>query len=387
MHCDIGDFGAIPDGRTLNTAAIQQAINAVHSAGGGRVNCGPGTWLSGCVDLRSHVELHLEPGARLLASPHLEDYELLQAKGFNADAAPEKSAHSLLRAVEAEDIAITGSGTIDGQGLCFYDTGQTTGKLDKPDTPRPRLVMFYRCRSLRIEGCAFVDSACWSIWLMQCENARINGITVTGDRRMRNVDGIDVDACRNVTISDCRFDTEDDCIAVRAIQVLYDTPAICENIIVTNCLMKSGCQGVRVGCPSDGVIRHVTFSELIIESTLNGIMLQNPHRYLRAGTPGAHIHDIQFSDVILTCERTPIGIIVDEGIELSRLSDLSFTNFRIRSGEPCKVQGSSQRVVRNVRFSNLSIETPADSAFLSRHCEGLHLDEIHISSTATGEAP
>jgi len=381
----IDEHGAVADGQTLNTAAIQEAIATCHRAGGGRVVCGPGTWLTGSLDLLSDVEFHLAPGCRLLASPDLADYSPLEAKGFHPERAPEKSAHSLLRAVDADNVTLTGSGSLDGNGLAFYEDTQGQGKLDKPDTPRPRLGMFYRCRGLRLEGCTFVDSACWTLWLMRCEGARIHHIAVRGNRRLRNVDGIDLDACRNVTVSDCDFDTEDDCIAVRAIQSLYDSPAVCESIAVTNCLLRTSCQGVRVGCPSDGTIRNCTFSNLVIESTGNGILFQYPRHYLRPGTQGtADVHDVIFSDVVLTCQRTPIGIVVEDGIALTRLSGLSFANFRIQSGLPCLIQGSPGTTVRDVHFSNVRLATAGDDAILSRHCEGLRLDNVEVSSGAAG---
>ena len=378
---DILQYGACPDGETLNTEAIQQAIDACHQAGGGQVTCGPGTYLTGSLELKSHVELHLASGCRIVGSPRLEDYAPLVADGFYPEFAPEKSAHSLIRAVSAEDIAITGPGTIDGSGLAFYDTRESTGKLEKPDTPRPRIGMFYRCRAIRIQDATFVDSACWTLWLMQCEGARIHRITITGNRRLRNVDGIDLDACRDVTVSDCRIDTEDDCLVLRAIQSLYDSPAVCENVTIANCVLNSGCQGVRVGCPGDGVIRNCTFSNLVIQSTNNGILFEYPHRYLPPNNSGsAHVTNILFSNVVVNCQRTPIRLVVEDGIALPSLADLSFSDFRIRSGGPCMVQGSPETTIRNVRFSNMQVETSGDEAIICRHCQGIHLTSVELSN-------
>jgi polygalacturonase len=380
---DIAEFGACSDGKTVNTRAIQQAIDACHAAGGGRVNCGPGSWVTGSLELKSHVELHVGSGCRLVGSPRLDDYVMMAGEGFHPERAPEKSAHALIGAVQAEDIAITGPGTIDGTGLAFYQTEGVTGKLAKPGTPRPRIGMFYRCRQIRIHDTTFVDSPCWTLWLMQCEGAQIRGIRITGNRRMRNVDGIDLDACRDVTVSDCWMDTEDDCVVLRSIQHLYDDPAVCENVTVTNCVLKSGCQGVRIGCPGDGIIRNSTFSNLVIQSQNNGIIFDNPHRYLAEGNPGsADISNLQFTNVAITCERTPIRLMVEEGIALPRLSDIGFSDFRIQSGDPCLVQGSPETTIRNVRFSNMQIDTSGKDTILCRHCEGVHLTNVSLSNRA-----
>jgi len=382
---DVRDYGAVSDGRTVNTAAFQRAVDACHDAGGGRVVCGPGTWVTGCIELRSNVELHLTPGCRIKGSPHLRDYSPLTAPGFHPERAPEKSAHSLIRAVGAENIAVTGPGVIDGTGLAFYGPAAASGtkKLDKPDTPRPRIGMFYKCRNIRFQEVILVDSACWTLWFMQCENVQIHKIVIRGNRRMRNVDGVDIDACRNVTISDCLMDTEDDCIVLRAIQYLYDDPAVCENVTVTNCVLKTACQGVRVGCPGDAVIRNSTFSNLVIESTSNGILFENPHRYLPPdGRARADVSDIVFSNVVIRCRRWPIKILVEDGIALRRLSDLSFSNFRIRSGGPCIVQGSPETIIRNIRFANIAIETSGDEAVLCRYCEHVQFDNVELTNRA-----
>ena len=380
---DIRDFGAIPDGQTLNTTAIQQAIDACHMAGGGQVYCGPGQFLTGALELKSQVELHLTAGCRLLGSPNLADYSPLVAEGFRTDMAPEGCSHSLIRAVNADNLAITGMGTIDGGGLAFYPDQSPTGKLAKPATPRPRLGMFYRCRALRLEGVTLVDAPCWTLWLMQCDGAHLHRLTITGNRRMRNVDGIDLDACRNVTVSDCRIDTEDDCLVLRAIQLVYDTPAVCENITISNCVLSSGCQGVRVGCPSDATIRNCTFNNLVINSSYNGIVFDNPKRYYRTQSPvTAHISNILFANLVIHCARTPILIAVEDGIPLRYLGDISFSDCRIHSGGPCVIQGSPQALIRRVSFTHLRISTTGDDAILTRHCQDISLNQVTLDNRA-----
>lgn len=380
---DICEYGACSDDKTMNTIAIQKAIDACHAAKGGRVVCGPGTFLTGTLELKSNVEFHLTAGCRIKGSTSLDDYPPFIAKGFHAERSPEKASINLIRAINAENVSITGEGTFDGSGLAFYDTTSTEGKLSKPATPRPRIGMFYRCRSFLVQDVKFVDSASWTLWFMQCEEVTIQRIYITGNRRMRNMDGIDVDACCNVTISDCRLDTEDDCVAIRSMQSLYDETAVCENISVKNCILNSSCQGVRVGCPCDSVIRNCTFSNLEIKSEFNGIIFEFPQRYLSPTYAGrADVSNITFSDVEIHCQHNPVKIIVEDGIALKALENLSFSNFRILSVDPCLVQGCAETIIRNVTFNNFQVQTSGEDAITCRYCEGVKLMNVELSNRA-----
>lgn len=384
---DIEDYGAASDGIAINTGAIQGAIDACHAAGGGMVFCGPGQFLTGSLLLKSNVELHLAAGCRLVGSTRIEDYAGLQDEPwFCEEAAPEKSSLALIRAIEAENVSITGRGIIDGSGVVFYEPVVAGERFfRKPDKARPRMVVFYHCRHLLFEDTSFIDSPCWTFWLMRCQRVAIHRITICGDQRMINNDGIDVDGCRDVTISDCTLRTGDDCIAVRAMQRQYRTeePAICRNIIVSNCLLDSWCQGVRIGCPGDGIIRDCTFSNLTISSRANGIVFNNPRRYLPAGSAGsADISRILFSQIAIDCAAMPVKIDVEAGIGLAHLGGISFSGFCIRSGQPCLVQGSPETIVSDISFSGMDIETSGEQALICQYCRNISLTDVRLSNRA-----
>jgi polygalacturonase len=330
--------------------------------------------------LADNVELHVSRGCRLVGSPSLDDYRSFEADGFYPENAPEHCTEYLIGGVGANNIAITGPGEINGSGLAFYDVNdKPTRFFRKPTTPRPRMLMLLECRDVLVEDTAFVDSPCWTFWLMKCERVQIHRARIWGDQRMINNDGIDLDSCRDATVSDCIIRTGDDCLVLRDIQQMFDESAPCENITIDNCVLDSWCQGIRVGCPSDGTIRNCTFSNLTITSN-NGILIQNPKRYLLEDPRRADVHDILFSHVVLNCAHVPIMVLVEEGIALKRLSDFSFTDFRIQSGDPIQVIGSSETIIRDVRFSEVVIETSGEDAINCRNCENVTFSNVTMSN-------
>ena len=379
---DVDSFGALADGLTLATQAIQRAIDACNEDGGGQVVIGPGEYLSGSIEIKTGVELYLSSGCRLVGSKSISDYEDLVADGFIGERAPEQSAKCLIRAVKASNIGITGPGEIIGSGLAFYDQEDMTGKFfRKPDNERPRLVMMYECRDVRFESTAYIDSPCWTLWIMKCERVSIRGVRVHGDQRMINNDGIDIDSCSDVTISDCTIKTGDDCLVLRAIDGVFSEAKPCEKVTISNCVLDSWCQGIRVGCPADGTIRNAVFSNIVIHSGNNGILLEHPKRYLLPGSTGsADIHDIRFYGMVIQSDGSPIRVNVEEGIALKRISDLSFSDMQIRSILPCRIEGSSNTVIRNVGFSNMRIVTSGNDAVVFRSCEGIRLDNVELAN-------
>ena len=378
---EISQFGAKDDGKTLNTAVIQAAIDACHAAGGGTVLCEAGVYLTGALVLKSNVELHLAHGCKLVGSTRQEDYPFFITPGWRP-----REHKGFLTAANAENIAITGPGEINGSGPAFFDTTEAVLEgcfYKKPPHPRPFMVLFHKCRNLRFEGASFIDSPFYTFWLMQCDDVRVDGITIRADQRMINNDGLDIDACRNVVIANCSFTTCDDCISLRAMREFFDGPGpfVTENVTVTNCIMDTWCAGVRVGCPGDGTIRNCSFSNLVIKARRNGIIFHNPLVYLSPDKQSTgDFHDFVFSNIVIQALTRPIWLYAEEGIRLVRLSDISFSNIRAQGGLPCIVEGSSQTTIRNVQFSDLSVRTTGADALVCRHCEGIRLQNVELAN-------
>ena len=220
--------------REKTGAAIQSAIELAAAAGGGRVCLEPGLYLSGTIYLKSNIELHLSAGAVLKGFSKPELYDDFCDPGFDA-IAPEQSRKCLLAAAHAENISITGQGEINGSGPDFYiPIVPQEHSFAKPPHPRPRMCSSSIAGNLLFEGVSFIDSPGWTFWLLGCEDVHVTRVRVTGCQQMINNDGIDIDDCRRVSISDSFFRTGDDCLILRAIRRSPEHHAVCEDVTVSN---------------------------------------------------------------------------------------------------------------------------------------------------------
>lgn len=273
---DILDFGAVADGTTLNTDAIAAAIAACSEAGGGRVVVPPGVWLTGPIHLASNINLHIAEGAvvRFIDEPeHYLPPVFVRWAGFEVF-----NYSPLIYVHEAENVAITGRGILDGQGsrwwtLARRDVTETTARLYQQvldgvppeervygtlEWPlRPPLIQPIAVRNLLIEDITVVSSPFWLIHLTYVENAIVRRVTVraTGP----NSDGINVDSSRNVIVEDCRVSTYDDGVAIKAgmNEDGWRVNRPSENIIVRRCVFEKGQGGVSIGSAMSAGVRNV----------------------------------------------------------------------------------------------------------------------------------
>ncbi|MBO4646720.1 MAG: hypothetical protein J5806_01025 [Lentisphaeria bacterium] len=364
-------------------AAIQSAIDAAHAAGGGRVVLEPGVYLSGTIYLKSNVELHLPAGSKILGYDTPDKYDDICDSAL-VNIAPERSRKVLLAALHAENIAVTGQGEINGQGPKFYDTNVPEDKFfAKPPHPRPRMVQFFDCRNVRFEGVSFVDSPGWTFFLLDCEDVNVHRIRVTGCQQMINNDGLDIISCKRVAVSDSFFRTGDDCIIVRAIRKFPDDQAVCEDVVITNCVLDSRCQGIRIGCPSDDTIRRCAFSNITFRGRGNGINIDNPVRYLsKKWNDGGHMHlsEITFSNFVIESGRYPVRIFVEDPVKLRYIGRMTFSKFRIRSAKPILLQGNRNTWIDRIRFSEITLETPGGESIVSKFVSRLDLNQVELIS-------
>jgi hypothetical protein len=270
---NILDYKAKGDGVTLNTKSIQAAIEACSKSGGGIVFFPSGRFVSGTIYLRSHVTLFLDAGAVLEGSKDLKDYPVTISKVRSyTDNYTDKS---LIYAEGLENISIAGKGLIDGNGASFkVENMDNDDGLRKKDEfffykSRPYLIRMISCRNVLVREVSIINSPMWVQHYLLCEDVNIDGITVKS-RVNNNNDGIDIDCCSRVRISNCDIISGDDAIVLKS---TLDKP--CKNVTVTNCVLSSDCNAFKMGTETNGGFENIVFSNSTIYDTrLAGITLQ-----------------------------------------------------------------------------------------------------------------
>ncbi len=283
-------YGAKGDGKADDATAIQRAIDDCTSHGGSIVLFRAGhTYMSGPVRLKSNVNLHLESTAVLLANPDESIYHL------SAFGANKGEGMMWLWADDAENIALTGQGTIDGNGIAFMGKELDDSYELKPVTtfdPRPHVLTLTGVRHLVVRDITIRDGAYWTLHLVGCDGAVIDGINLLNNLKIRNGDGIDIDHSRHVRIANCHITSGDDCICLknRRETARYGS---CHDIVVTNCVMTSRSCAIKIGSENMDSIYNVLFDNCIISASNRGLGIQNRDE----GT----VTDVVFSNILLDC--------------------------------------------------------------------------------------
>jgi len=357
---DVRGFGARGTGAVKDTAALQAALDACTAAGGGVVFVPPGQYLTGTLWLKSRTELHLAPGAVLKGSPERADYNADDAFPENQAFARENvtGAH-LLIARDADEVAIRGHGTIDGASAQFFgelpaERVTSSYRHKACNFPirdwRPgQMVFFCGCRRVSVQDVRLLNAPYWSLFCLGCEDVAIRGLTIVNPPQTANGDGVDIDGCRNVTISDCRIASGDDCIAVRGNPGRLAVSRPCEKVVVSNCVLSTPCNAIRVGV-GDGEVGRCAFANLVIAEARTAINMVC--RYSDASEHGTWIHDISFANLVMDAvlplqvtggqePQPPAGI---EGIRLA--------GFVVRGAAGLYIGGSARRPLRGFSLTD-----------------------------------
>ncbi len=354
--CDPLTYGAKADGQTKDTKAIQKAIDSCEAKGGGTVPLQKGIFLTGPIQLKSHITLQVDPGATLLGSQDKTDYP-------EAQELREASVEPLIGAKDAEDITIRGGGTIDGNGKPWWD--EVYSHRHMPDfvaAKRPRLVLLDHCRHVLIEGVTIQNSASWQVVPYYSDDVTIRDGKILAPARSPNTDGVDPFSSHHVTISHMTIDVGDDNVAIKSGQPGSpgpDDPST--DITVKDCTFLHG-HGMSIGSEVSGGVQNVRVSRVHFENTGNGVRVKSNR------DRGGDIGNFDFRD--LTMENVGTAILIteyypkipqnDTAHPLTRLRprfhDIRITNVKATGAKEAGViVGLPEAPITTIRLDNVQI--------------------------------
>ena len=366
--------GAVPDARTLSTAAIQAALDAAASAGGGRVVVPAGTFRTGSIFLRPGVELHLAEGGVLLGSNDIEDYPKRRTR---IEGHFPEWRLALVNGTGLQGVRITGPGKLDGNGTlfwaAFWQRRKENPRCTNLEVERPRLIHLDSCTDVRLTGLVLRDSGFWNIHLYRCRDVLLEGLDIfspgpgTGPVRAPSSDGIDLDSCRDVVVRGCRISVDDDCIALKGSKgPLADrdeaSPPV-ENILIEDCTFGAG-HGV-VTCGSEAtVVRQVTVRRCTVAGQNNLVRLK-----LRPDTPQVY-ENLLFEDITLDGNGRVFDVnpwmqffdLQGQPPPSRRVTGVTLRNITGRYGTLGRLQGNPGDDLSGIRLENVTL-TLADDKF------------------------
>ena len=370
---DVTAAGAVGDGKTDDAKAIQLTIDRCSAEGGGRVLFPRNhTFLAGPIELKSNVELHLEATATLKANPDESIYQL-SAFGENRG-----EGMLWLYANDAENLSITGKGTIHGNGIAFMgkeleDSYELKPLADQTFDPRPHVLTLTAVKNLTIRDVTIKEGAYWTVHLIGCDGAVIDGIQLLNNLKIRNGDGIDIDHSKNVRIANCHITSGDDCIRLKNRRE-FEKYGSCHDITVTNCVMSSRSCAIKIGSENMDSIYNVVFDNCIITKSNRGLGIQNRDE----GT----VTDIIFSNIQLDCRLwSDVWWGKAEPIYVTSYpranGNHKDANWRFPKGQ---IEGKCGEVKR-IRFYNISAIS-ANGCFVGcdevGKVDGISFDNVHI---------
>lgn len=356
MDIAIDQRGAIGDAATLNSGAIQGAIDEVSAAGGGRVTIPAGTFLSGSLQLKAGVELHLAEGAVLLASANYADYSAQHTIPAITGGAVDEYVlpqRAFISAFQAHDASITGTGTIDGNADNFIaERGQYIHAMRGPVggksqyLERPFTVFIIESDGLKLEDFTIKDPAFWALRITGCDHSAIERIKILTDLMVPNADGIDIDRCSHVLIKDCTLITADDCISLKSCAGTSQYGDV-SHITIQNCYMKTTSGAITLGTESVGDIHNVLVEDCTVEDSHRGFAVR--------AREGGTIFDCLFrNSTIKTRAFSPMWWGHGEALHVTAFSWNDPGH--VGDGNP---ERALEGYVKNIRFEELTIDTEA----------------------------
>lgn len=375
MIINIKNFGAIGDGKTVNTEIVQSAIDTCAKAGGGKVVIEDGTFVTGTLILRDNINLYIDVTATLKAATNPEDFPEIsdeEASHVDSKKLTRWSNSCFIFANECKNISITGKGCIDCNGSEFVELRDKNDKCglvykQKRKTNPGRAIFLTGCENILVEDLTFKDApAGWMFWIHDCDFVHFTKCNIISDVHHPNSDGIHINCSRNVTVSDCNLICGDDCIIVRANSASLKENKPSEKVTVTNCNLTSYASGIRLGWTNDGVIKNCTFSNITMTDTSYGIGISLPAPAIKdgnissadVGREATLVENISFNNIVMDkITRYPIEIIIADGQQLvDSIRNIYYSNIHSKSMLMPQIVGTKEHKIENIRFSDCSFK-------------------------------
>jgi polygalacturonase len=352
---DVRRYGAVGDGKTLDTAAIQKALDECGKIGRGTVLLPAGTYLSKPIFLRSHMILQLEKGAILKATDEPADF---------TDPNEEKGVIAFVNGRNLTNVFIDGKGTIDGSGERWWPPVKEAKKNGQPEPRRrPRMIVFSKCKIVGVQGVTLQNSPSFHLVPTDCEDVVINRVTIRAPADSPNTDAIDPSACTNVLIANCILDVGDDNVALKSGHSVPGRIAACDNIKVVSCTFLHG-HGMSIGSETVGGVRNLTVSHCTFKDTVSGLRIKSYRGR------GGLVENVTYSDIKMTDVKIPINI----------------TSYypKIPKEDTAQPITPETPIYRNICITNLTATSPQSAGFIVGLPEcvisNVTLENVHISA-------
>jgi polygalacturonase len=307
----INDYGAVNDGKTLATKAIQAAIDACSAAGGGIVTFNPGEYLTGSIFVKQGVNFHIDKGVTILGSQDISDYPEIDTRAAGIEL---KWPAALINVIDQDNAAITGDGLVNARGKPFWDKYWTMRKEYDPkglrwivdyDCKRPRTVLVQNCSNVTVQGLTFQQAGFWTVHILYSKYVTVDGVTIQNNigGSGPSTDGIDIDSSTFVLVENCDIDCNDDNFCLKAGRdwdgLRVNRPT--EYVVIRDCISRKGGGLVTFGSETSGSIRHILAQNLKARGTGVGL------RFKSARTRGGTVEDIYLQDI----EMDGVGTVIE----------------------------------------------------------------------------
>ena len=353
---NIKKYGAVSDTTKLSTKAVQKAIDLCSAAGGGRVVVPTGSYKIGTIILKDNVHLHLERGATLYGSTSLSDYIPLGTDFVSLRT--HGTTVQLIYGDKVHNVVIDGYGTIDGRGRNFpskrgHDEGIT----------RPHLLRFVQSQDIVVKDVTLRNAACWMQHYLACDRVRIDGVKVYNRNHLNN-DALDLDGCHDVVVTNFISDSDDDGITLKS-----TSPRLCENITISNCVVSTHCNAVKMGTETTGGFRNININNIVIKPSedqkekfcgrwngISAIALES--------VDGGILENVNISNFTVEGTEAPIFI---------RLAN------RARKYKPDASTPNVGRI-HNVRISNITVRNAGPTGSSITAIPGYYVEDILLEN-------